>query len=269
MIYPVKSLAGISVTSAILTGAGLKGDREWMLIDENGKYATQRKHPLMATIRPSIKNGQLSLSNLNGHSITLKQPCVQERTPVSVWEDHFQAIPANKEYSAWITESVKSKTPLQLVYFDKKIQRGIDRNRFGPGHTFFADGAPFLVTNTASLNTVNQALNKEQLAAVSMLRFRPNIVISGLAAFDEHRPLQLHSQSNTSIITLKDHCQRCAVIIVEPSTGVRSPASLPFKILAAINPMPNNNKAPAFGVNSVLSQGEGNTIQTGEVFTID
>ena len=45
----------------------------------------------------------------------------------------------------------------------------------------FSDGFPILITNTASLAELNDRLN----APLPMNRFRPNLVIDGLDAFDE------------------------------------------------------------------------------------
>ena len=43
-IYPIKSCKGISVKTAIATPTGLKGDREWMIVERStGKMLTQRK----------------------------------------------------------------------------------------------------------------------------------------------------------------------------------------------------------------------------------
>lgn len=265
-IFPVKSLGGISLLSATLTTTGLAGDREWMLVDEKGKFATQRKLPLLATIKPSIIDNKLVLTNRDGDSIVLEKPVEESLIDISLWKDRFKALETNMEYSQWITDSINSTKPLKLVYFDKQYNRGLDSTRFGEGHTYFSDGAPFLVTNVASLDALNKTLESQQLAPAAMDRFRANIVISGLPAFEEHNIKELHSNASPSVIALKDHCSRCAVITVDQSTGLRSKGAYPFKQLAQLNAMPNNSKAPAFGVNSILMSGEGDTVSCQETF---
>jgi uncharacterized protein YcbX len=42
-LYPVKSLAGISVLSADLDTLGLVGDRSFLVVDETGRFLTQKK----------------------------------------------------------------------------------------------------------------------------------------------------------------------------------------------------------------------------------
>lgn len=54
--YPVKSLAGIALTSAEITSKGIKGDREWMVVKQNGKMLTQRQAPKMVTIQPKLSD---------------------------------------------------------------------------------------------------------------------------------------------------------------------------------------------------------------------
>ena len=44
-IYPIKSLGGISVSSAKISDRGIDFDRRWMLVDENNRFLTQREVP--------------------------------------------------------------------------------------------------------------------------------------------------------------------------------------------------------------------------------
>ena len=64
-LYPIKSCAGIALREATLTAAGLMSehiyDREWMVVDANGVFMTQREHPKMALITPRIKAETLEL----------------------------------------------------------------------------------------------------------------------------------------------------------------------------------------------------------------
>src|SRR5687768_1695794 len=59
--YPIKSCGGIAVESAEVDAFGFRNDRRWMVVDENGRFLTQRTVPLLATIRAGISDGQLFL----------------------------------------------------------------------------------------------------------------------------------------------------------------------------------------------------------------
>ncbi|HEX8884461.1 MAG TPA: MOSC domain-containing protein, partial [Noviherbaspirillum sp.] len=65
VFYPIKSCAGISLSSATLTGAGLMHehiyDREWMLVDDAGNFLSQREYPKMALIEPRLRADTLEV----------------------------------------------------------------------------------------------------------------------------------------------------------------------------------------------------------------
>ena len=46
-------------------------DRHWMVVDNKGKFRTQREIPKMALIQPHISNELLTLSTSNMSDITL------------------------------------------------------------------------------------------------------------------------------------------------------------------------------------------------------
>lgn len=53
-VYPIKSCAGIALTRAQLLGTGLAYDRHWLITDPRGQMLTQRTHPRLALIRPTL-----------------------------------------------------------------------------------------------------------------------------------------------------------------------------------------------------------------------
>jgi uncharacterized protein YcbX len=262
-IYPVKSLTGIPLTSATLLTTGLAGDREWMLVDADGLFLSQRKLPRMATIRTELRDGGLVLSSQGNGEIVIAQPNGETR-PVKVWKSICDAFVASEEASEWLKQALATDAELHLVHFDKGRSRPTDPQRFGPYHTYFSDGAPYLSANLASLQALNQHLLMTQTAPVDIQRFRPNLVLSGLPAFAEHTYAYLRSTGGGAQLGLKDHCQRCSVITVDQSTGVASPTQHPFAALAELNSMPGKPKAPVFGVNTVLMDGEGWEIRCGD-----
>ncbi|MCK6694557.1 MAG: MOSC domain-containing protein, partial [Thermoanaerobaculia bacterium] len=54
-IYPVKSLAGISLDVAEVQSRGLQYDRRWMLVDEQGVFVTQRELAELALLGTAIE----------------------------------------------------------------------------------------------------------------------------------------------------------------------------------------------------------------------
>src|SRR5438105_1821895 len=62
-VYPVKSLKGIKLSSALVTDRGFKYDRRWMLIDEQNRFITQRQIPQLALFRISITERGLEVDH--------------------------------------------------------------------------------------------------------------------------------------------------------------------------------------------------------------
>src|SRR4051812_14075029 len=111
-VYPVKSLGGFSVPAADMDALGLVGDRRFMVVDENGRFLTQRALPRMALIRTALTADQLELS-LPGAG-RLQVP----RTPdpqaplrnVSVWSSEgLLAEDCGNEPAGWLSHALGLK----------------------------------------------------------------------------------------------------------------------------------------------------------------
>lgn len=257
--YPVKSCAGIDAASRPVHRQGLAGDRAWMVVNAEGVFVTQRKYPSMACIAPTEQaDGGLLLQHIHlGEVVSeVRVPAADienQRKKVSVWKDACDAWVCDNEVNQWLTRAVGAREALQLVrYLPESVRLPGNPQRFGENTTLFADAAPFLVASTSSLQALNEQLLKQGLAPVNMRHFRPNIVLSGLPPFEEQQSLRLTHPGSGLCFRLVDHCQRCAVITVDPDSGVRRENAVPFKQLAALNPMPEQPKAPAFGMNAIL-----------------
>ncbi len=267
-LYPIKALAGIGLDKALLTAKGLATplqegllhDRQWMLINPAGQMVTQRQLPELALLQPIIEVGQLFLTapGLAPIAVTgVQADSPQELSQVWKTPVQVQVLPGLTD---WLAAAVPGG---QLRLVQLAAPRPMLTERFGSlSQTHFADAAPYLVANTASLTALNQALIVEGQTAVDERRFRANIWLDGLAAFAEHEVPVLNFSQCT--IRLVDHCQRCSVITVDPERGVFCPNAKPFKTLAQLNAMPNQPKAPAFGVNAVYEQLENNWLAVGD-----
>ncbi|MFM9004896.1 MAG: MOSC N-terminal beta barrel domain-containing protein, partial [Flavobacteriales bacterium] len=52
-VYPIKSLEGIACDELVVGDRGAVGDRRWMLVDEEGRFITQREHPKLCRFNVS------------------------------------------------------------------------------------------------------------------------------------------------------------------------------------------------------------------------
>jgi uncharacterized protein YcbX len=131
-IYPIKSLAGISLQKSLVMAKGLQYDRRWMLVDENGRFLTQREHPAMAMFQVVLENNQFLISKKacinNNHSIGIRLDLNGEASgkslKVQIWKNEVEALEVNPAFSAWFSEQLNLNC--KLVFFPEKNQREID-----------------------------------------------------------------------------------------------------------------------------------------------
>ncbi len=237
-IYPVKSLTGFRADQWPVDRNGLQHDRQWMLIDENNNFLSQRKLPRMALINTAIRNQQLILST--DHSdISLPLVSSGESVHVTVWHDQCRAETIGKDVDEWLSDFLHR--PCRLVVMPDDSIRQVDQKYAHPqDQTAFSDGFPFLITSDASL----QALNQHMPEPVDIQRFRPNLVISDCEPYAEDHWRQI--AINTIRFRLPKPCSRCAVPGVNPHTAEREKAPL-----TALNNTRKWEKQVYFGQNAL------------------
>lgn len=264
-IYPVKSLAGVKVLSADAKSSGLEFDRQWGIFRDDRHPLTQRKNPRMALIQPEVADAKLILTANETGKICIKESDFDtnevNETPFSVWSDQCYALPQlipekAKEVSEWLSVTLHEKQKLSFLQIDKtRPRKFVNPERFNNIQASnFSDAAPYLVANIASLEALNKASESQGLSQVDIRHFRPNIVLEGIEAFDEHQYTSLTLDKDDIGFHLVDHCQRCVMITVDPDRGEYLKKAHPFATLAKLNSMPDKPKAPAFGVNATLKQ---------------
>ena len=215
-IYPVKSLAAIHLHRSKLVPTGLQHDRQWMIVDKNGRFITQRQLPHMALIQPSLEDGTLTLNARGESNCPVAHPHASNPSmTVQIWDTTIEALRVDPLADAWLTHILKF--PCHLVRFaDNKI-RPLDLTYASPGdQTAFADGFPILLISEASLNHLNQRLARP----VPMSRFRPNIVVTGCEAFAEDR--WKYIQIADIRMRVVKPCSRCVITTIDIDTGKKA-----------------------------------------------
>jgi uncharacterized protein YcbX len=266
IFYPVKSCAGISVAQALLTEAGLEvdglADREWMLVNSDGQFLTQREHPRMALVTPRVQGGvlQLSAPGQAPFGIDIHQPGSGGGIAVRIWDDHVLADDCGDLAAAWFSQAIGA--PCRLVRFPAGARR-LTSTRWTGGvaaPTRFADGYPVLVIGAASLADLNDKLVAAGRPALPMDRFRPNLVIDGLDAFEEDY-VDTFGLGGVRLKAVKP-CPRCPIPSVDQATGV--PGADPLDILQAYRRKSQLDGAVCFGMNCIISAGAGQRLLVGQ-----
>lgn len=212
-IYPVKSLAGIRVKQWTVNSKGLKYDRQWMLVDDQYRFLTQRQHPKMGLINTRIGEDSLILSTPGYQDIAV--PLLINAgvsVTVNIWRDQCQGLHVNDEVDQWLSDFLSM--PCHLIYQPESTIRNVDPDyATAKDKVYFSDGFPFLITSEASLNKLNQIMGLD----LTMARFRPNLVIGNCAAFAEDfwRDITVGEIE----FRLPKPSSRCAITTIEPGSS--------------------------------------------------
>ena len=262
-VYPVKSCAGASPPSALLDETGFDLDRAYMVVDPAGRFVSQRELPRMALVRTTLKSEELVLRAPGMLAVHVALDRVEERAEAEIWNDRVAAFDMGPLCAQWFSDFLGR--PLRLVRFDPEARRLASRDWTGrvEAPTAFQDGFPLLVVSTASLDELNRRLALAGEAAVTMTRFRPNLVLSGLEAHEEDQIDEILFSTDDGPVRLKcvKPCARCPIPDVDPESGV--PGHAVGDTLSTYRAHPRMGGALTFGTNAVIVEGVGRTLAAG------
>lgn len=246
-IYPVKSGRVIDLPMARLGPRGLQYDREWMFITAEGRFITQRSHPVLALLEAIPDERGVTLDHPNAGRLRLERPeplttALGDWRTVSVWKRDIEGIDLGREAARYASTVVGE--PARIV---------------AAGSDNFPDGYPLLVCTLASLADLNRRLP----SALPMNRFRPNIVLDGTAAWEEDRIKEL--RIGDAGLTLVKACTRCTVTGIDQQAGRKGLSPLPvlqeFRFDAQL-------RGVTFGQNARIARGAGSLLRVGDAVQI-
>jgi uncharacterized protein YcbX len=154
---------------------------------------------------------------------------------------------------------------VRLVRFDPEQKRLSERKWTGAieAENAFADGFPILVTSTEGLAELNRRLATQDHEAVTMTRFRPNLVLDGLDAHGEDALDEIVFETAEGPVRLKlvKPCARCSIPDVDPLTA--EPGHAVCDTLAGYRADARLDGAITFGMNAVIVEGVERVLRTG------
>jgi len=223
-IYPVKSCAQIPVKQAYVEDFGLSQDRRWMVVDHNGKFITQRQQPRMCLIQPKLITASLNTPASYEHDIIIEGPgmdALRVTMPsdkisryVTVWRDQCHVVDCGDVVAQWLSQFLEVKC--RMVYFPPDEFRQVDLAFAQAGErTAFSDGFPILLISQASLDDLNSRMD----APIPMLRFRPNLVVSGCDSFAEDNWRRI--KIGGLILRVVKPCSRCVIPSIDTRSAVK------------------------------------------------
>jgi uncharacterized protein YcbX len=228
--FPLKSGAALTHDAATVETRGLSNDRRWMVIDANATFVTARKQPRLTLIRAQPRSdGGVDLAAPGGASLSVAVPPSDgARVATAVWGVGITPLLADDAAHAWISAWLGA--PCRLVHMDAGCERRLRwqyEGKYGTDadQVSFADGFPLLLISQASLDHLNEKLAQP----VPMLRFRPNLVVSGTAphAEDGWRRVRIGELE----FEVAKSCTRCVLTTVDFTQGVFDPSGEPLRTL--------------------------------------
>lgn len=250
-VYPIKSLGGISLKEAKLSDTGIQFDRYWMLVDEEGKFITQREFPQLALFQLQLFEKSIVVT-FNKDVIEIPIHVENLKTlQCEIWKDNVLGLKQSDVINNWFSEKLESK--VFLVRKDETDNRNIrnDENTF----VNFSDGDQYLIIGEESVNYLNEKLESK----VEIDRFRPNIV------FEKGEP---HIEDFWDTIQIGDSnfqttrlCSRCKIITINQQTGIFDEDLEPLKTLGVYR---LKNRKIMFGQYLKLINSKNNSIKVGD-----
>jgi len=227
--YPFKSCAGLSLEEARLTPSGFEHDREFMVVDDDGDFVSQRKVPELALVVPMMADSSVTLAAPGMERVDIPFHIERDDEKLVIATVHEKPVAGqvvSEELNDWFTTFLpryKQNNRFRLLhvrddrprYVSERYRRSDASNRVG-----FADGHPILLAAESSL----ARLNAEMDDAVPMNRFRPNIVINGegLPAYDEDFWTRIRVGDVDAFVVKA--CDRCVIPDVDQDTAITGKA---------------------------------------------
>lgn len=249
-IYPIKSLGGISLQSAIIEERGLQHDRRWVLADEQNRFMTQRENAQMALIDVSIESDGLKVNHRLKKVAPLTIPFAPQTTDnqkIAIWDDVVNAIRVSDEADDWFSMVLGKKCHL---YYQPDDSIRLTDPRYSitkEEHTSFSDGYPILIIGQASLDNLNERLDEK----ITMNRFRTNLVFSGGQAHEED-DWKYFKVGGAKLSGVKP-CARCVMTTINPETSEKG-----TEPLRTLNQYRNFGNKILFGQNLLV-------VETGKI----
>lgn len=220
--YPLKSGRARPLIASPLSPSGLAFDRHWMVADRTGNFLTGREHPKLVLIEATATSDGLSLHAPGMPPLHVANTAFSGQQETAVWRTEFAARNGASHADAWLSEYLQ--LPTQLLWIGEQSPRRVKDEAGIP--LAFADGYPLLIISQGSLDVLNGHIGRK----LPMLRFRPNLVISGCEphAEDNWQRIRIGELE----IELVKPCTRCVFTTIDPNTALKDAEKQPLKALA-------------------------------------
>lgn len=217
--YPVKGCAGSRASEAVLTPAGLRHDRSFMVTSEAGVFRTQRRDPRLALVRPEIgvSGERLRLHAPGWESVDFAVDRTGVRRDVDLFGAPYKGIDQGDDAALWLSDVLG--VPSRLMRVPPEHDRVTDGST--PGTSGYADSCAVHILSRSTLDRLNDRIAETGGEPLAADRFRPNIVIDGWDephVEDRVRRLRIGGGE----LGFAKPAIRCAVTMVDQETSAKA-----------------------------------------------
>lgn len=240
-MFPVKGCQGTRLEEAKITKAGFADDRLFTLLEPSGVPLDQIKAPQLGGLGVEWEPVESRLAFVHPekgrfeHIRRESGPAV----PGTYVLDKFEVVDQGDEVARWLSEAVGREVRLVTTGQPWKVNfphpdfvklHETEKARFYPV-------SPVSLSNPASLDDLNARLQEP----VPMDRFRMNMVVEGLDAWEEER-IDIIGSSSVALegVTV---AERCIIVTTDQETGERKKSD----VLRALSKFHRRPKGERFG----------------------
>ncbi|HEY4518194.1 MAG TPA: MOSC N-terminal beta barrel domain-containing protein [Candidatus Paceibacterota bacterium] len=279
--YPMKGCEAVPVARLNFHNGNPHGDHDWMVVDNDGVFISARNEPRICLIRAhNGPDGSLVLSAHGVLGLRVETPKLENVVEVHLHGEILQALDCGDRAAEWLSKFLGTRSRLVKRHWrlprKKKIRtaRPDDLQSVEDVEVSFADAYPVLLVGEESVAALSSHIGRN----LSILRFRPTVVVSGEKAFaeDAWRDMRFegghHPPSHLRGIKL---CSRCRVPWVNPLTGeIDEPGILDAliemgRVLPKYPGHPDLGSGAMLGMNCIfVSVSDGNSIAVGDELTV-
>jgi uncharacterized protein YcbX len=206
-IYPVKSIAGISVKALNINERGLEFDRFWMLVNENYQMLSQRDFPKLNLLKIFEDENSFKIQNPSkpdNYIEISKNINTIRNVEASIWDQRVQATLVDFKVSDWFSEFLNAKVLLLANALRLKTKRINEKNY--ELQLNFQDGYPIHLVNLKSVTDLSKMCNLN----IEPERFRANIYIDLPEPYVEDQ--MKYIRINGIEFEFLKPCERCIMI---------------------------------------------------------
>jgi uncharacterized protein YcbX len=234
-LSPVKGLALRQLDECALTEAGVTGDRQFFLVDEDDRLVNSKGLGILQQIVPGYDEpaGTLTLTFPDGTTVS-EQVHLDGELKAQFWGMALDVRVVAGPWSDAISEFAGRN--LRLV---KPPEPATDRLRSGAA----------TLLGTSSLRAMARQLGADD---VDGRRFRMNFGIDGLAEHEEDEWIGRRVRLGEAVVIPHGNVGRCAVTTQNPDSG--APDLDTLKALAAYRRDAETTEPLPFGVHAAVAQ---------------